>query len=137
MKQVKFKCRKCGYLQIIPDKTESLLCGNCGTWNRPQSLFAKIEQAETEKEEKGLTLRKDRGNIPGEIPDAFPDEHKDLSETVNKKPSNPGLMGLIMILFVIAPVISIVADRFELPPATTMLLLGAVIILYMLIKKRS
>lgn len=71
MKQVKFKCSKCGYAQVIPDKTESVLCGNCGTWNRPRSLFAGLEQAAPEEKSEGSILQKFRDLFIARFPMHF------------------------------------------------------------------
>lgn len=138
MKQVQFKCRKCGYAQVIPDKTESVLCGNCGTWNRPRSLFAGLEQAAPEEKSEGSILQKVPGSIHSEIPDAFPSpEKKEEPETEVEKPVKPGLFSLVTILFVAAPVISIIVKKLNLPPATVFIILAAVIIVITLMKKRS
>ncbi|HQO39325.1 MAG TPA: hypothetical protein PK986_02545 [Spirochaetota bacterium] len=138
MKQVKFKCSKCGYAQVIPDKTESVLCGNCGTWNRPRSLFAGLEQAAPEEKSEGSILQKVPGSIHSEIPDAFPGHEKDnLPEPEESPRSKPGLFSLITILFVAAPVISIIVKKLELPPATTFIIITIAFILLNRMKKRS
>ncbi|HPS56652.1 MAG TPA: hypothetical protein PK514_00975 [Spirochaetota bacterium] len=138
MKQVRFKCRKCGYQQIIPYKTESVLCGNCGTWNRPRSLFSGVEQAAPEEKNEGSILQKVPGTIHSEIPDAFPGtEKKDIPEPEDGKSAKPGLLSLVTILFVAAPVISIIVKKLNLPPASTFIILAAVIIVFNLMKKRS
>lgn len=138
MKQVKFSCRKCGYSQIIPDKTESLLCGKCGTWNKPRSLFAAIDQAPPEVKQEGSILQKVPGSIHSEIPDAFPEpEKKDLPESEDEKVAKPGLFSLVTIIFVAAPVISIIVKKLNLPPATAFIILAAVVMAVTLMKKRS
>lgn len=138
MKQVKFSCRKCGYSQIIPDKTESVLCGNCGTWNRPRSLFSGLEQAAPEEKSEGSILQKVPGPINSEIPDAFPaPEKKDMPEPEETRPAKPGLFSLITMLFVAVPVISIIVKKLELPPASTYIILAVVILVFNLMKKRS
>ena len=138
MKNVLFKCRKCGYGLMIPEKTESVLCGNCATWNRPRSLFAAIEQPAPAQQEEGSILQKVPGAIHGEIPDAFPvPEKKEAPEPEKDKPPKPVLFSLVTILFVAAPVISIVVKKFNLPPATAFIVIAAILIVITLMKKRS
>ena len=138
MKHIVFKCRKCGYSIDIPEKTDSVLCGRCATWNRPRSLFAALDQPGPGEQEKGSILQKVPGPIHSEIPGSIPvPETKDVPGAEETRPVKPGLLSMITILFVAAPAISIIVKKLNLPPATAFIILAAVIIVFNLMKKRS
>ena len=136
MKLVKFRCKKCGYELIIPEKTESVLCGNCATWNKTRGLFAGIDQEASNGE--GSILQK----IPGSIYSDFP-ERADSLEKKEELPAdagervNPGPFSMVALIFILAPLISFIVAKLELPPFVAFIVLAVIIILYQFAKKKS
>ena len=119
MKNVLFKCRKCGYGLMIPEKTESVLCGNCATWNRPRSLFAALDQPGDDEKQEGSILQKVPGPIHSEVPGVLTGPEKSDKPGKDTNPPKPGLFSLITILFVAAPAISIIVKKQKLTTRTT------------------
>ncbi len=138
MKTIKYNCKKCGSILEIPEKTESVLCGNCATWNRPRSIFSGFGQSDDSTDAEGSILQRVPGKIFSEIPDAITGTEK-IPQPVEtgEKPAKPGFFSLVTLLFIIAPFVSFFAAKLKLPPSATFLIIAAIIIAISLIKKRS
>lgn len=137
MKNIEFKCRKCGHIMIVPDKTGSVLCGNCATWNKPHSLLFSPDKPETGQEE-GSILQRVPGSIFSETPDpAHSGEHESRADDGPDVPQKTGLISLIAIVLVLAPVVSFLVEKFSLPPVLTLIVFAVVIALYQFSRKRS
>lgn len=139
MKNVKYRCRKCGYILEIPERTESVLCGSCATWNRPRGLIAVLNSEPGEEPSEGSILQKVPGSIFSEIPgpSSGGQAGKPVPEEENEAAPKPGIFTLAALLFFLAPFVSFIVSKFNLPPLITFIVLAAVFTLYMIGKKRS
>lgn len=151
MKNFKFKCRKCGHIIEIPEKTESVLCGNCVTWNRPRNFFTALDITPQNEAAGGSILQKVPGSVYSEIPgqqggpvySEIPGQHGS-ADSAGTSPAEdervnpaPGFLSTVALLFFLAPLLSIIVAKLKLPPFVTFAVLAAVIMLYQLRKKRS
>lgn len=137
MKILLFRCRKCGYIMNIPEKTESVLCGRCCTWNKPGNIFAALDQP-YENGESSPILKQNADIGSDKISDVTDVEEKSAYTASGKeKPSKPGLLSFVAILFLLGPALSYLVAKYKLPPLLTVAFMAGLIILYQFMKKRS
>mgnify|MGYP001187417652 CR=1 FL=1 len=133
MKNFKFKCRKCGHIIEIPEKTESVLCGNCATWNRSRNLFAALDQ-ETGVESPGDSVLQ---KVPGSTDSEIPGQGQPVPAEEDEAAQRPGIFTVMALLFFIIPLVNFILFKFKLPPYITLIVVAAVLVIYLITKKRS
>ncbi len=134
MEFIKSKCKKCGYEIVMPEKSESIICGSCGTINNFSKISSILKKYNESLEQ--LNYKEspdDLLKIPGEGVPAdwkIPREKElpsgdDEEEMVS--PETRKISKIMTLLFILAPFIALAIDFFKLPSYMALLIIVFII----------
>jgi len=141
MEFIKTKCRKCGYEIVIPEHTETVVCGSCGNVNhfgRISSILKKYSEAgdisrpeEFTTEIKKPSYKTIPGQIPGIPEKASPSEEEEIDFPEEKTASK-----IMTIIFIMAPFIAMAVEFFKLPSYAALLIIILVVVIVFTLRKK-
>jgi ribosomal protein S27AE len=124
MEFIKSKCKKCGYEIVMPEKSENIICGSCGTINHFSKVSSILKQysdslAPSNYKEPSDDLLK----IPeeAELPYDDGDEDDEVSPEAKKRTK------IMTVLFILAPFIALGIEFFKLPSYTVFIIIAVVV----------
>lgn len=142
MEFIKSKCKKCGYEIVMPEKSESIICGSCGTINN----FSKIASILKKYNESldPLNYKKSSGDL-AKIPDErvpagwkIPEEKELPSGADEEKmipPEAKRVSKVMTFIFILAPFIAMAIDFFKLPSYAAVVVIFIIIGVIFFLKK--
>ena len=141
MEFIKTKCRKCGYEIVIPERTETVVCGSCGHINHFGSISSILKKygetgdinrpGEFPAEIKKPSYKPIPGQIPGIPEKELPPEEDDAEFPEEKKASR-----ILTIVFILAPFIAMAVEFFKLPSYAAVLIIIIIAVIVFTLKKK-
>lgn len=133
MEFIKSECKKCGYEIIMPEKSENVICGSCGTINsfsKISSILKKYSDSLEPSNYKGSSGNSEK--IPDEdLPAGWKNPDKaDLPASDDEEMASPDakkISKIMTVLFILAPFIAMAIDFFKLPSYTALLFIVFII----------
>lgn len=143
MEFINSKCKKCGYEIVMPEKSESIICGSCGAVNNFSKLSSILKKYNEPLEPLNYKEPPENSSkIPGvgvpaewKIPreDELPYGNDDEEEMVS--PEAKKISKIMTVLFIIAPFIALAIDFFKLPSYTVLLVIIFIIAVLFFLRK--
>jgi ribosomal protein S27AE len=140
MEFIRSKCKKCGYEIIMPEKSESIICGSCGTINHFSKISSILKKYNDSlepviyKETSDELLKSPGERVPAgwKTPEvANLPSGEDEEEAVS--PEAKRISKIMTFLFILAPFIALAIDYFKLPSYTALIIIVFIIgIIYFL-----
>lgn len=158
MEYIKTKCKKCGYVIEMPEKTGSVTCGSCGHVNTFGifSSAARADKTAAAGEGSRDSTNRDIKTIPDKHPSDIskpsyrpqpaktgaPDNTEaqlpvDAEDEEFEFPEQKTASRIITLIFVLTPFIAMAVEFFKLPPYAAVAVIILIVVIALAIKKRS
>jgi len=147
MNYLNVKCKRCGYSLTVPERTESVVCGSCGYENKLKGVMSLLRSSsETDAIEYG-EVSKPRVETKIEKSPSYKDyipasqEETKVPSGIDEEPEgeifpeNALVSKILTLLFIVMPVIAMLADFFDLPSFILPLVIFVIVFVIFMRKK--
>ena len=141
MKTITFRCIKCDTEIQAPEKTKSVLCGVCCTWNHPSGGLTNIRdlmKSSSSYERYSHSANKESShenkNFPAAIPEVLTEERDE--EEIQINPISTAVSRIFTIIIIVFSVFTVLSDYVD-TPYTMPIAAGIIALLSVLIIKKA
>jgi len=152
MNYLNVRCKRCGYNLTVPEKTESVVCGSCGYENKLKGVMSLIKTSSdqvtielpdikpSEKNKKDYReMYKDSIKTPlpikeGKVPSQAKEDEVEDNEVF---PENTSVSKILTLLFILMPIIAMLADFFNLPSFILPVVIFIIVLAIFMMKKKN